>query len=311
MKGKGEFNMRRAEIRKKQSKPSLEFQPGPEGRAYIKIHRPEHHEYRQGSALDLEALLRHVGASMNYLLITPHRGHRPADALSIRPTRIETDKVFHNIPNQIRAKLSSRRIVAYWLISHWTEPSTGVEGLLLDKIEYSWLITCYDESISGRAWSTLGAELAKEHSCGPFICFADGVSLLQSEDGTALWPIESELDVERTWASLARLRETSSDLRLHSQQDLEESPLEASPRIDVVRNPEDPIDPVPPTSPYAVRGPGQPMAYEFFAAEPHCISSSMMFSHLGISPGKWGQSVQASSPNEQHQRSSDKEDSDV
>lgn len=303
--------MRRAEIRKKQSKPSLEFQPGPEGRAYIQIHRPEHHEFRQGSSLDLEALLRHVGASMNYLLITPHRGHQPTDALSIRPTRIETDNVFHNIPNQIRAKLSSLRVEAYWLICHFTEPARGFEGLILDKVEYSWLITCYDESISGRAWSTLGAELAKEHSCGPFICFADGVSLLQSEDGTALWPIESELDVERTWASLARLRETSSDLRLHSQQDLEESPLEASPRIDVVRSPEDPIPPAPTTSPYAVRGPGHLMAYEFFAAEPHCISSSMMFSHLGISRGKWAGSTQASPSPEQKQRGSDKEGSDV
>ena len=227
-----------------------------EGGLLLCVNRPEFSTYRLAGATNLSFVLDQLGKEVDLLLMTSFPGSEN-DGTGPR-SRSQTEEDFRLLPAELRRKLGTRNIGAYWLIGHWTRDSSDedpessevvVESS--DCVEYSWLFAKLDPSISSEQWLAAAGELAAEHGQNQFVLRSEGRSSLRASDGTVLRNLSTEIAIAQTWAEMAKIRGSNKG-------GLRESV-------------------------YCVRGTGAKHAIEFYLAKPHNNSASMMFSIKGIS----------------------------
>lgn len=246
----------------------------------VDIKRPDFFEYRWASGANLARTLQSLNSATGFIMITSFRSYDEVDGKLVPRSRSQNDKSFAQIPGQVREKLGTKRIGAYWLVGHWTEKDD--RGEVVDSLEYSWLLTRDDPDVTGEQWLRLAIDLTQLYDQSACIIRLDGETTLRRRDGSLLGTLTTARAVEDAWASLAKLRESGED---YSYTELRKM-RERGRRQPIVSSEMPPVSSeMPPevkTSAYRVQGNGQEYQPEFFIAKPHSNSARMHFAADGI-----------------------------
>jgi len=152
-----------------------------------------------------DAELRIAGpADLAFELLDSDRGFVALTSFRRSASVAENVALFHAVPKRLGAKLGTRT-PGYWLIGHWQ--ATGEAGVVVDEIEYVWLIP-QPESVVAAEWLGATAAIASESGQEAFVIRSsgDGEAHVMGTDGRSWGPLARGGEIAFALGVLARER---------------------------------------------------------------------------------------------------------
>lgn len=248
-----------------------------EGGLLIDFHGPEYWEYHTASGTNLARVLARIGSDVDFILITAFRPFDEEEGSAPVPrSKNKNRSDFYQIPGQIRAAAGSKRIGAYWLVGHWSEPDP--DGQIVDSLEYSWMLVKDDPNVSEEAWLGAAQSVAAQYNQFGFIIRLNGEMTVRRPDGSVFQALSTDRAVEDAWKNLAKLRASGE---AHGYTELRKMRERGRIQPIVFQDKEQVLK----TSSYHAHGAGKLYDIEFFLVEPHNNSAKMGFHYQGIKHG--------------------------
>jgi hypothetical protein len=253
----------------------------------VRVAAPGFSEYRYASGANLARILQRLDSSVDFIMITSFRAHGQNDKDG--PITLKDNiNTFTQLPGEIRSALGTKRIGAYWLVGHWTTcslddvPLAQCEaegGKVTDSLEYSWLMTRDDDSVTPEAWLDAAMGIAAKYDQNSFIIRLEGKTTIRRSNGSVDGTLTTDSAIVNAWKDLAQEREKTSGQGYSEVRKLRErgrmQPL-------LMRRTEEAPSETEKTSAYRVTSCSAPAEMEFFQAVPDNNSGRQMFHSLGI-----------------------------
>jgi hypothetical protein len=283
------------------------------GGVWVNIKRDNVTATHVASGANLSRVLQRIGSNVDFMLITcfrPHDEVTDTQGLSQKVPRSmdKNQSLFYGMPKELRSLVGTDKVGGYWMIGHWTNCVIDGEeqenfplnqcaesgGEVQDNLEYSWLFTRDDASITPDAWLQAGCDLSVKYDQQAFIVRLAGETTLRSQKGAVWDSLSSEGTIDEAWKNLAKLRATKpfygyTELkRLRSKgrrQPLVLAPKETEEKAETGTVELPKAAGKRKTSAYHVAGSGRECEIDFFMAKPEGNSSRMFFAAIGAKAG--------------------------